>query len=398
MSRAGQSERPFRVFLIAGEDSGDQLGARLMEALIRATGGAVTFTGVGGIRMRDLGLSSLFPMDDLSVMGITAVLGRLPLLLRRIRETADAVVEARPDVVVIIDAPDFTHRVAQRVRKALPELPVVAYVSPTVWAWRPGRARRMASFVDHLLAILPFEPDIHARLGGPPTTYVGHPLVDRPDLLLPAPGERPLITSGARPDLLLLPGSRGGEIARCLPDLAGVDAELRRRGLDFRAVIPAVARHEGRIRDQVSSWPVPPLVVSGEAAKFAAFRAAHAAVAVSGTVSLELALAGVPTVVLYRRDPLFRIVTEIVRRIPGQVQVDSMVLANIILGERVIPEFLDAMITPGALADALAPLMAASEARARQLDATRRLWDAMRRSGVPSAADMAAGIVLRAAR
>ncbi len=394
---SGSASGTLSVFMVAGEESGDQLGSRLMGALIRQTGGAVRFAGMGGARMQALGLSPLFPLQDIAVMGITAVLGRLPTILRRIRQTVDAVLEASPDVLVIVDSPDFTHRVAKAVRKARPDLPVVAYVSPTVWAWRPGRARAMAAYVDHLLAILPFEPEVHARLGGPPTSYVGHPLTDRPDLLLPGPDERPPVGQADPPVLLVLPGSRGGEVARCLPDLGAAVAGIAAAGLRPEVVIPAVRHVEDRIREGTAGWAIPPRIVVGEEMKFAAFRAAHAAIAVSGTVTLELALAGVPMTVIYRRDPVFRIVTEVVRRIPGQVTVRSMVLPNIILGDNVVPEHLDSGIDAAVLAREAMSLLVPGEARRRQVAGFRRLWDLMRPPGAAPAADAAAAVVLRAA-
>ena len=180
--------RPWRIALVAGEVSGDQLGFKLMRALREANPG-VAFMGVGGDAMTAEGLSSLFPMSDIAVMGILPVLARLPTLLARIRATADAIIAARPDALVIIDSPDFTHRVARRVRAALPGLPVVDYVSPTVWAWRPGRARKMRGYVDTVLALLPFEPEAHRRLGGPDCVYVGHPLIERLSELRPDAGE-----------------------------------------------------------------------------------------------------------------------------------------------------------------------------------------------------------------
>jgi lipid-A-disaccharide synthase len=392
-----QDGRPLHVFLVAGEESGDQLAARLMDALIRRTRGDVRFSGVGGSRMQALGLSSLFPIQDIAVMGISAVLGRLPTLLRRIRETVDAVIRTAPDVLVIVDSPDFTHRVAKAVRARRPDLPVVAYVSPTVWAWRPGRARRMAGYVDQLLALLPFEPAVHARLGGPPTTFVGHPLTDRPDLLLPSPEERPPVDGTAAPVLLVLPGSRSGEVRRSLPDMAAVVARMHADGVVFEPVIPAVPHLEDEIRRATADWPVEPRIARGEAGKFAAFRSAHAAIAVSGTVTLELALAGVPMTVVYRRDPLFQLVTEIVRRIPGQVTVSSMVLPNIILGENVVPEHLDGDIDPAALAGEVEALLRKGPERRTQIAAFRRLWDVMRQPGMPEAAEAAATVVLRAA-
>jgi lipid-A-disaccharide synthase len=388
---------PLHVFLVVGEESGDQLGSRLMDALREKTGGAVRFSGLGGERMAERGLAPLFPLHDIAVMGITAVIGRLPTILKRIRQTVDAALAANPDIVVIIDSPDFTHRVAKKIRQRRPGLPIVDYVSPSVWAWRPGRARKMAAYTDHLLALLPFEPAIHAKLGGPPTTYVGHPLIDRPALLQPAPNERTPIGQTEKPLLLVLPGSRGGEIDRMLRVFGQTVAQLASTGRPFELVIPAVPRLADRIRRETADWAIVPQVVSGEAEKFAAFRRAHAALATSGTVTLELALAGVPTVVAYIRDPVFKLVTEIVRRIPGQVQVNSMVLANIILGDRIVPDFLDPDVTAAILTPELAPYLEDSPKRRAQSAALEKLWQAMALPHGRPAADTAADVVLEVA-
>lgn len=388
-----------KVFTVVGEESGDQLGARLMEALVRQTEGRARFSGIGGSRMEALGLTSLFPLHDIAVMGITAVLGRLPTIVRRVHQTVDAALAADPDVVVIIDSPDFTHQVAKRIRRKRPGLPIVDYVSPSVWAWRPGRARRMAVYVDHLLALFPFEPMIHQRLAGPPTTYVGHPLLDRPEVLVPAVGERrPLSEDGALPLLLVLPGSRSGEIDRMLGVFGETIGLLAAQGARFELLIPAVPRLADRIRRETASWTVRPTVVTGEAEKFAAFRRAHAALATSGTVTLELALAGVPMVVGYRRDPLFRIITDVVRRIPGQVQVSSMVLANIILGRNVVPDHLDPDLSAATLAAELLPLLSESPERRAQVSGLEELWTRMALPDGRKAADIAARIVLDMAR
>ena len=178
--------KPLSIWIVSGEESGDQLGAKLMRSLKTKLGAErLRFGGVGGHAMEREGLKSLFPLEDIAVMGFSAVIARLPTILRRIRLTADAVVAARPDILIIIDSPDFTHRVAKAVRKRAPRIPIVDYVSPSVWAWRPGRAPKMRAYVDHLLALLPFEPEAHRRLGGPPTTYVGHPLIQRLDEIRP---------------------------------------------------------------------------------------------------------------------------------------------------------------------------------------------------------------------
>jgi len=387
---------PLRVAIVVGEESGDQLGARLMVALKRLSGRPIDFLGVGGDRMAAEGFASLFPLHDIAVMGFAPVVKRLPLIQLRTAEAAGAIIAGRPDVLVIIDSPDFTHRVASDVRAALPRLPVVDYVCPSVWAWRPGRARRMAAYVDHVLALLPFEPAVLARLKGPEATYVGHPLIDRPELLTPAAGERPPLDAGP-PTLLVLPGSRSGEIDRMLPLYGRVIDLMAARGLAFRPLLPAVERLRARIERETAGWTVPPRVVAGEAEKWAAFRSAHAALATSGTVTLELALAGVPSVIAYARDPLFRVISEIARRIPGLINLDMFGLANIILGEKASPEFLDPDLAPERLADALMPLLADTPARAAQVAAFARLRDIMALPDDRPAADTAADVVLRLA-
>ena len=203
------SERsPLRVAIVVGEESGDQLGARLMAAMKRLSQRPVEFFGVGGDRMAAEGAPSLFSLHDIAVMGFGPVVKRLPLIQLRTAETAGAVIAGRPDVLVIIDSPDFTHRVARDVRAALPNLPIIDYVCPSVWAWRPNRARRMAAYVDHVLTLLPFEPAVLTRLKGPEATYVGHPLIDRPEQLTAVPGERLPLGETEFPTLLVLEGSK----------------------------------------------------------------------------------------------------------------------------------------------------------------------------------------------
>jgi lipid-A-disaccharide synthase len=346
-----------RIWLVAGEDSGDQLGAKLMRALREAAPGTV-FGGVGGEAMAREGFASLFPLDDVAVMGYLPVLARAPTLLRRIRETARDVIAARPDVLVIIDSPGFTHAVAQRVRKAAPSIPIVDYVSPSVWAWRPWRAKGMRPFIDHVLALLPFEPEAHVRLGGPPCTYVGHPLIERLDELRPDAAEQARRTAAPYP-LVILPGSRRSEIDRLMPVFGGALSRIARE-VPVEAVLPAVSRHRGRIEELARGWDVPVLLVAGEADKYAAFRAGRAALAASGTVTLELALAGVPTVVGYK---VSRIEEFIARRL---IQVPSIVLPNLILGRNAMPEFVQAECTPERLAAALLPLLRGGDAREAQ--------------------------------
>ena len=287
------TDRPLSCFVIAAEESGDRLGAGLMRAMKQRCGDRIRFAGVGGHDMAGEGLTSLFPIDDLAIIGLTAIPRRLRNILRRIRVAADAVVASRPDVLVIIDSPDFTHRVARRVRRALPSLPIVDYVSPSVWAWRPGRAAAMSAYVDHVLALLPFEPVVHARLGGPACSYVGHPIVEQIALL------RPNAEEAARrladpPRLLLLPGSRTGEVRRLLDVFkATLDLVAKQTG-PLDVVLPTVPHLRPRVQEAVADWALRPRIVVTPDEKWAAFRTARAALAASGTVSLELAVAGVP--------------------------------------------------------------------------------------------------------
>jgi lipid-A-disaccharide synthase len=379
--------RPLRLFLIACEESGDRLGGALMRALHAASPRAVEFVGVGGHQMAEHGLTSLFPIDDLAIVGFNAVFARLPLLVRRLNETTAAVLREKPDGLVIIDSPDFTHRVARRVRKAAPEIPIVDYVSPSVWAWRPGRARAMRRYVDHLLALLPFEPDAHKRLGGPPCTYVGHPLTEAIADLRPDNGERARRNADP-PVLLVLPGSRSSEIARHL-DLIGETVQL----LDTRCgplelVLPTVPAVRAKVERGAARWAVAPKIVVESADKWRAFRTARAALAVSGTVTLELALAGVPSVVTYRVS-LFE---EAIGRM--FLRGSTIVLANLVLGENAMPEFLQRDATPEQLAAAVAPLLGPTPERVRQVDAFARL-DRIMQIGRVSPSARAAEIVLR---
>lgn len=380
---------PVTVFLVAGEHSGDQLGFKLMRAMVSASRRPIRFLGVGGDRMEAEGLRSLFPMADIAVNGIVPVLRRLPSLLARIAETARAVVAAEPDVLVIIDSPDFTHRVARRARRTLPDLPVVDYVSPSVWAWRTGRARAMRASIDHVLALLPFEPDAYLRLGGPACTYVGHPLVERLDELRPSPVETAR-RRAAPPVVLVLPGSRRSEIRRLMADFGEALGRLADAAGPFDLVLPAVDHLAAEIEARAADWPVKPRIVRGEAEKLRAFRSARAALAASGTVTLELALSGVPTVVAYRVGPLEM-------RLRFLVKVPSIVLPNLITGDRSLPEFIGPDCTPDSLAAALLPLLRDGPERDAQLDAMARL-DALMRLDAGQPSERAAAIVLGSIR
>jgi lipid-A-disaccharide synthase len=380
-----------RIFLIATEESGDRLGSSLMKALRQRLGDSVRFEGVGGQTMTREGLMSLFPIEELSIMGFAAVVKKLPMILRRIRETADAVIAATPDMLVIIDSPDFTHRVARRVRARDPAMPIVDYVSPTVWAWRPGRAKAMRSYVDHVLALLPFEPDEYRRLGGPPCTYVGHPLIEQVGLLRPDAQERRR-RDASPPTLLVLPGSRRSEIRHHM-SVFGETLRILQQGIpEIDVILPTMPHLVDEITTAVANWPLQPQIVVGEDDKRAAFRIARAALAKSGTVTLELALAGVPMIAAYRAGAVEAWIAQRV------IRVSSVILANLVIGENVIPEFLQTDCVPDRLAAGLREVLDDTPLRRRQIEAFARLDAIMATDDQPPssrAADVALAMLQR---
>jgi lipid-A-disaccharide synthase len=374
------------IFLVAGEESGDRLGGALVAAISERTQGRAQFSGVGGASMAAEGVPSLFPIGDLAIIGFGGILMRLPRIYRRIREAADAVVSAKPDALVIIDSPEFTHRVARAVRARAPEIAIIDYVCPSVWAWRPGRARAMCAYIDHVLALLPFEPKVVGELGGPPCSYVGHPLIERIGDLRPNDLEKRLRMAGP-PLLLVLPGSRSSELRRMAPVFGAAIARVAEQFGNIEAVIPAVPRLADTVRTAVDSWRVPTRVITDAGEKNEAFRTARAALTKSGTSTLELALAGVPMVAAYKVS----LVEEIAAR--WLVNVPSAILANLILGENIVPEFLQRDCTAERLAGAVLPLLADTPERKRQLDAFARL-DAIMDIGSARPSDRAASVVL----
>jgi len=378
---------PLRIYLVAGEPSGDQLGGSLMQALRLRLGEDVEFAGVGGEAMTRQGLRSLFPLSDIGVVGLRSVLGRLPKILRRAYSIVDDVVARRPDAVVIIDAPDFTHPVARRIHRRAPAIPIVNYVSPTVWAWRPGRAAKMRGYISHVLALKPFEPAAHERLGGPPCTYVGHPLIERLDTLRPAPGERHPLSEDPL-ELLVLPGSRPSEVRRLMEPFGETLGSFAREvGRPFEVTVPAVSHLADDIRRRAATWPVTPRIVEGEAEKLAAFRRAHLALAASGTVTLELALSGIPMAVAYR-------VSGLEGQLRFLVKVSSVVLANLIIGDNVVPEFIQEDCTPRKLAPALLALAADGPERRRQEEGFAKLDAIMEAASPTTPSERAAAIVI----
>ena len=382
-SEPSQPPRELCLFLVAGEHSGDALGAGLMRAITANRQGGVRYRGVGGPLMQAEGLVSLFPLSDVAVMGAVAVLKRLPHLVRRVHQTVDAAIAAEPDAVVIIDSPDFTHPIAKRLRRRRPGIPIIDYVSPSVWAWRSGRAKKMLGYIDEVLALLPFEPAEYERLGGPHCTYVGHPLIERLDDIRNAAArelaER-LKLDAAKPVLLVLPGSRRSEVERLIGDFGDAVGVLAKRRQPLTVVIPTVRYVRALIEQKTAAWAIQPHIIDGAADKYAAMRLARAALAASGTVTLELGLAGVPAVVSYKVDAVMLMLR-------SMLKTPSIVLTNLVAGKIIYPELLQEACTGEQLADALQPLLGESVARQRQVEALATIPERMQLpSGTPSEA------------
>ena len=335
------------VFLVAGEPSGDVLGARLMAALTRLTSGRVRFAGIGGEQMTEQGLRSLFPVDELAVMGFAEVLPKLRGLLRRMAQVEAEVRRLRPDVVVTIDSPGFNLRLARRLRPL--GVPLVHYVAPQLWAWRPERARKLVGLFDRVLALFPFEPAFFERVGIA-TLEVGHPAIEAP---APEAGDlaQRLGLSADAPVLAMLAGSRRGLVQRMLPVYGATAALLAPRVTGLAIVLPVVPATRGLVEAAAARWPVPSRVVSAPADKRAALALARAAIVTSGTATLELALAGLPMAVAYRANALSAMLA---RRL---IQVRHVALPNLILAREVVPELLQTECTPARLAEAAVELL-----------------------------------------
>ncbi|WP_368343794.1 lipid-A-disaccharide synthase [Pelagovum sp. HNIBRBA483] len=365
-----------RVFLIAGEPSGDALGAALMAGL-RQLVPDVRFDGVGGPAMQGAGLTSRFPMEELSVMGIAEVLPKYRALKRRIAQMADLICATSPDVVVTIDSPDFCLRVAKMVKATRPDIRIVHYVAPSVWAWRPKRADKMAARVDQVLALLPFEPP-YMEAAGVACDFVGHPVAT---MQVATEGEiaafRSRYSLGDGPVLLVLPGSRRGEVQRLTERFGAALAEFCARHPQMRVVLPCAAPVAGLVRQLTAEWPVKPVLIDPAedrdgAMKRAAFAVADLALAASGTVSLELAANDVPMVIAYDMSPVSRAI------ISRMVKIDTVTLVNLVSDTRGVPEFIGKACTPEKIAAGLEAVWCAPEA---QKDAMRLTMDRLGRGG-----------------
>lgn len=373
------------IFLVAAEASGDRLGASLMAALKRKDP-SLSFRGVGGDAMAREGLCSLYPMAELSVFGFADVIGSISRLRARIRETADAVVADPPAALILIDSFGLSFRIARRVRRRLPHLPIIKYVGPQVWVWRQYRAAAMKPYFNHTLALFPFEPEVHRNLGGPPCTYIGHPVLEELARL------RPNAAEAARRDqpppvVVVMPGSRRSELRDLMTTFGEVVARLKaeRGAIDVR--LPTLPHLQPLVEEAAARWPVPPRISTTEEEKYAAMRVAHVAISASGTATLELALAGVPHAGAYRIRWWEAAIARML------VQVKMALLPNILLNERVVPELLQEDCTAEKIVAAALPLFGAGKERRRQIEAFSRLDAVLATPEPPS--DRAAAVVLQ---
>lgn len=338
--------KPVKVAIIAGEVSGDQLAADLIAALKdemqKRSNQEIELLGVGGPGLIAQGLKPLFDYSELAIMGISAVLAKLPKLLWRIRQTANSIVDFDPDILIIVDSPDFTHRVAKIVHEKKPSIPIINYVCPTVWAWKPERAKKMRTYVDHILSILPFEPEVVEELSGPAISYIGHRLMENPSVKQSRDQQLARKLSSDK-TILLLPGSRTSELNRNLETIKKSASEYLMLEPDTKFILPTIARFEERLQDELKSWPFEVKLVVGEADKWQAFSQADAALAVSGTILLELAIARVPCISIYKIDFMLK-------QLHKKLDLWSAALPNWIVDYQAVPEFFDDFAQPGVLA------------------------------------------------
>ena len=382
--------KDLHIMIVAGETSGDALGADLMGAL-RAHMPSIMLTGVGGPKMSAQGMASIFPMEEIALMGLREILPRLPHLFKLLDETVAHALAVEPDALVLIDSPEFNHRLASRVKAQRPDIPVICFVAPQVWAWRRGRAAKMKAHFDAVLALLPFEPDIFATANGPPCHFVGHPIVQR---LAALPEKTDImrrlkIKKGDRL-LSVLPGSRMSEIKRLLPVFGEVVTRLSNNVDGLRVAIPVLPHTKEHVARATSSWPLRPDLIEDEADKMVVFKASKAALASSGTATLELGLAGLPTVAAY---DIGAVMGWLLMRV---MQVPSVVLTNLILDAPIVPEFLQDRCRADLIYPALHRLLLDEEANRQQRDALAQLPAALAVSGLPPA-ERAAEISLQLA-
>jgi lipid-A-disaccharide synthase len=380
------------LYIVAGEPSGDLLGGRLMAALKLRTLGNLRFAGIGGESMALQGLESRVDLSELAVMGVAEVLPQARRIFRRIAETVADIERQRPVALVTIDSSGFTWRIAQRLRRKGYSLPLIHYVAPMVWAWRGGRARRIARWYDHLMALLPFEPPYFTAVGLS-CSFVGHPVVESGADKGDGAGFRRRHAIADDATLLtMLPGSRRGEVGRLLPIFRATAGRLAAQHPSLRIVVPTTAIVAERVAAEIATWPVPSIVLRGAAEKYDAFAASNAALAASGTVALELAMAKLPAVITYRINPLTH---AYMKRV---VTAEYANLINIILRRAVVPELLQYDCTPEKLAAAVKTLLGDAAAGQAQIAACQEALQVLGYGGTSPALRAADEVLAAIAR
>lgn len=373
MSSVNLPAKSVSLMLVCGEPSGDQLGGQLMAALHALGGDNVKISGVGGMAMAARGLKSLFPLDDTAVMGLREVVPKIPKILARVRQARDFALQTRPDAVVLIDSPDFTHRIARAVKRAAPSIRTINYVAPQVWATRAYRARAMAGYFDLVLALLPFEAPFFEKYGLK-SVFVGHPVIERTARMKGGADLRARLGIAPNtPILAVLPGSRTNEIRFILPVFRDAVRLIAERVPGLVTLLPTVPHVAQRVRESAKDWPTPLHIIENEDEKFAAFDAANVALAASGTVTTELALSRTPFVSAYRVGAMTYALGRWLFRLP------YFTLVNLLLGREAVPEFLQSRASATNLANAVVRLFTNAEAASRQIadleDAAHKLGE-----------------------
>ena len=375
------TKKPLRIYFVIGGVSGDTLGIELLNGF-KALNVEVEPLGIGGPKMQARGLNSLFDISEIAVMGLSGVVIKLPNILIRARNVAKDIIDKKPDAIILIDSPEFAKQVAKRVKKTIPNVPVIKYVCPSVWAWRQHRAKSMKNYIDHILAILPFEPELLRKLEGPNATYVGHPLARLAGKVTVKDKQKP----NDIPNVLLMPGSRRGEISRLLPVLKDTVSQLEKRGNKYNYILPAVPHLVDEIRIETDSWPQQIKIIEGEEAKLKAFAKADLAIATSGTAILELAMYMIPCISIYKLDKALNAIRFIIKAW-------TAALPNLIADKVIIPERFNEYAHPEYIARLAESLVVSGPERNAQLQGFKLVHQRMKQKQDP--AHIAASTILK---
>lgn len=381
------AEQPLKVYLIAGEPSGDLLGSRLMRALRRKTAGNVAFFGLGGDTMEAEGLKPLFDISDLAIMGLIEVIPSIPKVLRHIKETVADILRVQPDIVITIDSWSFSARVHQKLRQLKTGIPQLHYVAPQVWAWKKKRAKTMYKYIDALMTLLPQEPKYFTPYHLE-TVFVGHPVIESE--VLQADGNefrRQYQIPDNKKIITILPGSRHNEVGRLLPVFAEAARQLLAQNPDFYFVIPTVRTVANHVKAEAAKLNLPLLVVESQQDRYNAFRASSAAIAASGTVALELAICHIPHIIGYKVSPLTAFIAD------KFLKIQFVNLSNIMLGREVVPELLQEQCIAGNIVRYINELLSHGELYHRQMDGFDKV-KALLSNGEQTPSDNAADFIL----